>query len=424
MKRTVLILGLMLACSAAVVGCGGSSSSSGSAGGATATNAGASSSGGGSSKQLVILESDYITSTNSTGHPEAIVGANLAADAINAAGGINGTKVKIVPCDTTGTIPGEVACAREAISDHADVAINNAEAPLEDYPIYRRGNIPEIVEVNGTDAVSQASQKGWAFATDGHSTAAFLDLPFYMRDHGLSKLAVIGVDLPLTDSFVKVLQVSAKKAGVSYVGTIKVPLTALTNPTAYADQVKTLGADTVLFFTGTPQATPIINAAQSLGVSNVKWMSNCLVYGVSDLEQVDPQQQGNFILGCPYPLPTESNYPIMQQYVAALKQHGEDTSANLRVEGVQNYMQVNAIAEIARQIKGSITSSSLEAAMENAKNVSIGGLYNWTPSQAGPPQLPLLSAGRVYWFTTENFPSTKTFTPVSATPSDLLSELG
>jgi ABC-type branched-subunit amino acid transport system substrate-binding protein len=418
MKRTGLILGLITALAAAVAGCGGSNN------GGTAQNASAPSSGSGSSKQLVIFEADYITSTNSTGHPEAIVGGDLAADAINAAGGVNGAKVKIISCDTTGTVPGEVACARQAVTDHADIAINNAEAPLEDYPIYRRGNIPEIVEVNGTDAVSQASQKGWAFATDGHSTAPFLDLPFYMRDHGLSKLAVIGVDLPLTDSFVKVLQVSAKKAGVSYVGTIKVPLTALTNPTAYANEVKSLGADTVLFFTGTPQATPIINAAQSLGITNVKWMSNCLVYGVSDLEQVNVQEESNFILGCPYPLATETSYPIMKQYVAALKSHGEDTSANERVEGVQNYMQVEAIADIARQIKGPITSESLDAAINNAKNISIGGLYNWTPTAPGPPQLPLLSAGRVYWFTTGSFPSTKTFTPVSSTPSDLLAELG
>ena len=426
MKLKSLAVGIALAVGVAIAGCGGTSSSS-SGGAASGASSSASSGGSNSGKTLVIWDSNYGTSSStvggsSTGHPEQVLGAQLAADEINAAGGINGAKVKVEACDTQSTITGEVACARQGVAAHPVIVINNAVDPLEDFPIYKSAGLPQIVDVSDTDAVSQASQKGWVFATDGHSLSPFLGLPFYMKDHGLSKLAAVVVDLPIAVTFVKALQAASKAAGVDYVGTYKIPLSGLTNPTAGAQQLKSMGADTVLFFTGTPQATPIVNAAQSLGVSSITWMSNCLVYSTSDLQAVDAQQQTKFLIGCPYPLATQ-NYPIMKQYVAALKQHGDLNPQNLRVEGPQAYMQVQAIAQIAKTIKGAITSESLRQAFNNAKDVSMGGLYKWTPTAPGPAGLPLLSSGQVYWYTTENFPSTHMLTPVNKQPLNLVDEL-
>lgn len=406
-------------------GCGGSSSTSSNP--TAATTAGASagtqsvSSHGLHGSPVVIAFNAGLSSTQASNYPESVVGAKLAADEINAAGGINGHPVQISVCDDGAGIPAEALCARNAVSAHAVMAITYNTCAACSYPIFRNANIAQLSYVPDNDPVNKPYMKGWVFALNADGFSSFIGAPNYAKQHGLTKVATAVVDVSAALEEAPPVEQAAHANGVDYVGTFKVPIT-VSDPIATAEQLKSSGAQVVVLELGLAEWAPIVKASASLGYYPI-WVHNCVAVGTPQLEQLPSSEADRFIVGCPLPPTTDTAIPVLAHYVSLLKQSNQYTAENLRFNGVNVYVMIHTIANIAKSIKGPVTGTTVQQAFEAAKDVNIFNLYTWTPSTPGPPGLPELSVAPTYWTSAAHFSSTHQLALVSSTSFDALQAL-
>ena len=172
--RTALALGLALAFVAAACGDdSGSSSANTTAGGGAATTAAAGTTAAGAAttaaaettttvaltgppiKLMVMYEG-----TGAVATPEVAEGAKAAADAINAAGGVDGSPIVLENCDLKNDPNAATACGNQAVSDGVVAVVSPVSANgAQYYPALEKAQIPVVGDVpaSAADFTSPAS---------------------------------------------------------------------------------------------------------------------------------------------------------------------------------------------------------------------------------------------------------------------------
>src|SRR3984957_18683229 len=144
--RRISALAVILLAAGAATACSSSGNSSGtsspSVSPAAATSAATGSTATGSAIQLMVLNTENGPEANS---PEDVAGAQAAAMAINASGGINGHQVKIISCNDQFNPNVAAQCGRTAATDHVVAVVGNksTNGTVID-PILQQEKIPSV----------------------------------------------------------------------------------------------------------------------------------------------------------------------------------------------------------------------------------------------------------------------------------------
>ena len=278
MKRKLhLVVGLVfvsLIVSLLVAGCGSSS---------TTTSAAATTS---TAATATTAPATSTTGVGATFGKEAQQGEQLAVDQINAAGGINGSQIKLVVEDTAGNPATAVSALTKLVSVDKVVGmvctLFTGEA-LADAPILTQNSIPLILGPADSPNLPTASP----FILMPHPRVegvVTVDLNYAYKVKNVKKLAILGTDNEVNRIGTTLAQQTYPSLGGQVVLTQLYPANT-TDFKTMLTQVKGAGADGVLIIDAAQNISRCIQQAGELGLKLV-WMSSSQIADTSILSTV------------------------------------------------------------------------------------------------------------------------------------------
>jgi branched-chain amino acid transport system substrate-binding protein len=253
----VAALGLA-ACSSSSSG-GASTSPASSTGAVSSTGAAAASSGGaGQPYKLVSIQDE-------AGSNAQLVkdGTTAAADAINAAGGIDGHQVELSFCSTTNDPNVAAQCARTAVADPSVLAITSNSTSYS-------ANIDSVLVQAGLPLIGGIpfSQGDFTSKIAFNTSPGALGTPaegiMIIKQLKGSKIGVPYVDVPAGAGIKPLMQAIAGPHGGTVVGNVPIPINAA-DVTTQAAAVQAANPDGIVDALLTPQMVSFIKAYRQQG---------------------------------------------------------------------------------------------------------------------------------------------------------------
>jgi len=186
--------------------------------------------------------------------------ASLYIGKINAAGGIHGRKIHLVVLDTKTSPTTGVLDVRQLITqDHVSALLGITSTTLgEDIlPIVKQYKVPTLADIGG-GSFNNPGPPYFFKIPETPSDVAKLTLG-YMKQHGITKIAWLGVDNGFGQEGLPVFQSVAKANHQQLLDTIMYPPTA-TNLTTYLERVKGLSGEQALLVYGIPPTAFIVQS--------------------------------------------------------------------------------------------------------------------------------------------------------------------
>ncbi|UOF92455.1 ABC transporter substrate-binding protein [Fodinisporobacter ferrooxydans] len=270
MKKFIKQAGAVLTIGALLAGVTGCGSQAAPANGSTAKSSGSGSSASSGGEIKIGLMAD-MTGPAALSGKEKLNGAQLAVDEINAAGGINGKKLKLVTEDDQGTNQGGVASFQKLVSDPSIVAVVGSirSTIVQATDTYvKKTQIP--VMIGGTNpGLTHAGDK-WVFRArpnDNYSSKALAS--YITQDLKGKKVAILHDTDAFGSAGGKLLDQDLKQMGATVVSD-QGYTTATKDYTAYLENIKKSGADVLgTYMTNSEDAAQMIRQLRQLGL-NIK----------------------------------------------------------------------------------------------------------------------------------------------------------
>jgi len=332
-------------------------------------------------------------------YPDAISGAQAAADAINKAGGLKGHPVQVESCNTQSQANVATACARQAVSDGV-VAVIGQSSTLTglELPILQAANIPSVGNYSFGNAIDWTNPD--AFPTVGGVAIGYIGMPFAFKQLGKHKLAIFYQDVPSAATNAKNAANAARVARLPYCLILMAGST--TDFAPLAQKLKDCGADAVEFINSPGVSGGLMRTAASLGIQ-VQFGHNNGSIGEPEAAQIGSPTEG-MLLAAPFPTFRDAQFPGIKQWVKEMTASGHASPADLKPNGMNSWMALHGLAQIASKMKGDVTAANLTAALRAQKTpINLYGLVQWAPGAKGPAAFPRWSNNlQVYWLTVKN----------------------
>jgi len=215
--------------------------------------------------------------------PEVRQAAEAAVAHVNADfGGVNGRRIKLEVCTTTGTPESSAACANKLIEKRPVAVLGGVDlGAAASMPVFESAAIPYI---GGTPALGEELTSAAAWMVAGGTVADLLGQATYALDTlKAKKVGALYVDLPgLLTTVVSAAEIVLKAKGVSDVKLVA----ASADAADFAPPLKAATAgnpDVVLVVFPAQSCARIMSAARSLGVkAKVLYPSACASQAVVD----------------------------------------------------------------------------------------------------------------------------------------------
>lgn len=383
-RRGALHVAASAAAIAVIVGlsaCSSSSSSGTSASAPASASASGASAAAGSAVHIMVISTFNNPAVDFSPNYQ---GAEVAAAAINAAGGIGGHKVVIDHCSDQFNATTAIACARQAIGEHAIATVaDESSFGVVVNPLLVGAKIPAV----GLEAES---------AADWGSPAAFpitASLPWSQllvvaKQHHLTQVGWAYVDAPGAQGQELAAQANTTgPLGIKIVASPAISVTA-TNFTNYAQQLKSAGAQAVILELATGQIPALINASNSIGYHPM-WLGASAVIGPAGFKTMGSVAQGINLAEQLPPYTATSAYPGLKTWADQIAASGMSSVTNINDSNAENgWLGVWAIKKFwDQQMAGKdITGPALYDALaaDTSTPVDLFGILSWTPGASGP----------------------------------------
>jgi ABC-type branched-subunit amino acid transport system substrate-binding protein len=310
--------------------------------------------------------------------------ASIAA--FNKRGGVGTThgRLQADVCDSRGDANGEVACARQMVSDGVvatldDLTFNNPAgvvAVLDAAAIPRIGLLPSgLPEFQST----------FSFPVSAGAIAAYLGNAVGFKQDGNTKICLMRTDAPTGATFKGFLAPSFTAVGIDIACDVSVA-TGATDYAPYIAQLQQENPKAVLISHTDSVTTQLIAAMAQL---NAKFPlgGNPGSFTLATLKKYPAITKGT-ILSDSFPYPSQVNaksFPGLKQYFADMKASGKSglSAAKLNTQDFNAWIAALAFVEVTKSLD-SFTPASVVGALKSAKDVDLLGLTPpWTPSTPG-----------------------------------------
>ena len=210
---------VVLAALALAAGC--SSSSDDAAKGKPGVSASSDTTGGGATGTPIKIMVTGTLNGPGIGYPEAASGAEAAADAINAAGGVDGHSIKIEVCDDKYDANAAAACAQKAVSDKVTALVGGVEFFNPGvYPTIEAAKIPWVAPV----VVAKVQYTSpMSFPVDGGGAIPNFAMGREAVRQGGKKVVIVSIDAAAALANQVPISKGVSLEGGSVVGLVKYP---------------------------------------------------------------------------------------------------------------------------------------------------------------------------------------------------------
>lgn len=327
---------------------------------------------GGSATSTIVFGQTVPKSGPAALYGESTAGVQAYFDMVNAHGGVNGHRLKLISLDDQYTPPLALQETRTLVyTDHvfAEVAVNGTETTNADLTVLDPNNIPVVGPQTGATIIAGVFRKNvynvWpSYLTEGNVLGkAALQL----------NLHKVGV-LYQNDDFGKSLYAGVKASGLK-------PALAISYDPSQTDfspqalQFKQAGVDAVIILAIPGPTTDFLNALNALSFSPVRIMSQ--VSAIPQQFSTAPQEfPGSYIGAFIPPLHSSSN-PQVTAFLQAMKTYQPGQPAS--VFAAWGWTEAQTAVAGLRAMKGAVTRTNYEAALNSLTNLAtLGGTISYT----------------------------------------------
>jgi len=369
MRNLVVIVGALVAL--VLTGCGSGGNSSGA---------------GGTIKiyQLAPIQSQIVSL------PFMKTSAEAAVAAINAAGGVNGTKLELVTCDEKWDPNEAIKCAQEAVAEKAAAVVGSLTAGgSQVMPILESAGIPYL---GGNPASPIEAQSKASYLIDS-GVPGYSALPIAAAKYmGAKKVVATMLDNSNVPSNEEYLKVGDQVAGVNSVGNIIIPADAV-DYSLYAQRLEASGADAIMAIPAGPdQVVKIYNSLKAIG-SDLKMIGPANSFPQSAIDQAGKIADGTWLIsGIPN---ADGSNEWGKAYVAEMAKYkpGEKVIGTV---GMRTWAALHLFVEVAKTVNGDVTSKTLTDALKSTTCLDFMWLKCLDYSKDGPigkyPRVPAAAA--------------------------------
>jgi branched-chain amino acid transport system substrate-binding protein len=306
---------------------------------------------------------------------------------LNSHGGIKGHKVVFDWCNEEEVLNAAVACAHKMVQDGVIATSGDYTQFGDDVtPVLNAANIPEVNAL----AQSEDEFSDPDVVLSDMQTYEWEAYPFIAKQLGYKRIGVALVDIPAASFVGDLVQAGAKAAGLQFVGTTLVPLTA----TDYAPYVQAMETDKAQVVVSLLPGAGTAGFATAVGQAGDPFTGNWGGQTLAEQRQLGKSLDHTFeVSGYPPASPLAAKqFPGIARFLADQKKESKgDSYSSISQGGESSYalaawLGVMAIGQVASTMKVAITAPALLQAFDAAKDLNVQGLVtNWTPSSPGPP---------------------------------------
>jgi ABC-type branched-subunit amino acid transport system substrate-binding protein len=373
-RQSLTVTGVLMV-ALATAGCGSDSEGNGGGGGGSASKL------TGDPIKLGVTVADGTASQN---NPDVVAAQRAAADAINAEGGVDGRPFEIVFCNegadpNTATACGRQMAAEKVVATIRDQSITGG-AQLNS--VMLAAKIPQVYL--STLVASEFNSEN-VFPFDGGTVMQYVGAEKALLDKGGKKVAILGDDLPFSDTIESTVKKGAEELGLEYGGYAKVTLST-TDYLPAATQIVKSGADGVILqLTGT-QILQVVPALETAGYDG--W----LLANGGGLKGPDYPKFGDagsrlLVFQQVPPISAADKFPVIAQMRKDLqaRKDGGDQDVDMlpNASTIAGYLGVRAIAKLAATIPD-ITNQKLLDALNGGTPLDNGLTPPIDYSKSGP----------------------------------------
>jgi len=182
--------------------------------------------------------------------PAKLQGMQLAADEINAAGGVLGHKVKIVPIDSPDPVDTVTALRKALATNNLKMVVgpdvNSYQTAL---PILEQDKMVNFTFI-GTPGVYIQHHWTYSFRTSASDAFVGTAMTYYAHEKGYQRIALVFDAEEGSQSLVPAIQAVAKSLGMTIVANEDIPQN-ITSNAGYIEQVVNAHPDAMLYQEGT-----------------------------------------------------------------------------------------------------------------------------------------------------------------------------
>jgi ABC-type branched-subunit amino acid transport system substrate-binding protein len=319
--------------------------------------------------EILIGNPNVKSGDNSFSGLQTSIGLNTYIEQVNAAGGINGRKIKIVPCDDKYTPDGAVQCF-DTLQKQGVFAISGlvGSGMLAKYKALATNNKVPLV----------GCYSGPQFACDPVSPYVFTVRPGYQdeehqlvdhlwKDTGLKKIAIIYQNDAYGADHLKGARDELTKYNSDLVAAASYERNSLEIGEAFA-KVKDSKPDAVSLACNKNQCTKIVHSARAQGWNPLFFVnSGANVDGF--LDQVGKEGEG-VLVGETVPSPNRTDIPFIAKYRQALKQYHPDAEPGYT--NLKGYITGMVLCEGLKRGGKNLTREGFCKALESIHNWDVG----------------------------------------------------
>jgi branched-chain amino acid transport system substrate-binding protein len=283
-----------------------------------------------SSKSTITVGSAISVNSPVLDDGERKAGIEAAISDINAAGGINGHRVKFDFCDTQYNANMEIDCARQMVSDHVVAVINPdflANQTGEPYKVLAAAGIP-VVGDSGLSPAGMASSlsfplaggiPGWVFGADDNAIRA-----------GATKIAVAQDTNPAAEFAGQLAVAGLAAAKIRPVAVVTADPSSDPTLSSAAAKLKASGANGIVVAMAPANVPKVIVALRQAGYKGI----------ISSLSAIVPSQvvaalksaANGILLSSQTALVTDTANPGVAKFLADMKRYQPSATLDERTE--------------------------------------------------------------------------------------------
>ncbi|OKJ11873.1 ABC transporter substrate-binding protein [Kitasatospora sp. CB01950] len=292
---------------------------------------------------------------------------------LNAHGGLNGHKVRVLTCNEHDTTDGATACADQAVGAHAVAVVGSASQYGSNFiPVLEAAGIPFI---GGYGLSTPEFSSPLSYPVNGGTPALVAGSGRQLIDAGCKQIALIRPDSRSGDALVSYLGTAVKQTGIRIVD-IKAPEKS-NDYSSYAKRA--IGDDRagncVLSALG---AEPTANLLDPYRRANPKNTQLASVIGSFQQSVVDSTGGDNGPLRGAYAtgwFPAESS-PVWDNLRSTVRAYGNGTTIDVTDPGVQTtWVAYTVLRQAAGRIDPSkpLTAKALQTVLDSGDPIDTGG---------------------------------------------------
>lgn len=296
---------------------------------------------------------------------------------VNDGGGINGRKIKPVPCDEKYKVAPAVACLKALISQTPVVGLvglNNSSFQAAGLPLVQAAKIPVIgPESTSVGIVNPFPKYVWATECT-YPNQADVAVAYAAKKLGKAQFTAVGLggNVASANAYLGQVKARVQKLGATYSQAVHYEYGA-PNMDQQAQQIASLKPDVIFTHGGTAQNVTAFKSLEKFGVTNT------LVIGIfaqetTPIALASPKVGANYYAINCYSNAKQTDVAGIKDMIASAKAAGYPEAIYDSSDFTNGYVNGLLIAEGIKKAGDKLTRQSLNDAMATISNFDTQGL--------------------------------------------------